>query len=248
MVVGGIIPPDDAEILRGKGVASVYTPKDYSFDRIMEDLVDLAERQRDGATPVARRAISRHVTGTAPSSMARCAQDLGQVVVVERGGPPVHLVAPPRDAERGRHGMELLGVVRQQVGPAVRPVADRGPLAPVVDVDGQRRPAQGRSRRMGIGLCHQRPLKRQASWIGSCSSGGAGRGHASWTAAAMAARTAGSAVAGPDSDSDSDRPDVAHSGTLPCLRLGSSSRLEARMSRLRQMTRRVSAGEMTSSM
>jgi (2R)-ethylmalonyl-CoA mutase len=50
VVVGGIIPPDDAEILRGKGVASVYTPKDYSFERIMEDLVDLAERQR-AATP-----------------------------------------------------------------------------------------------------------------------------------------------------------------------------------------------------
>jgi (2R)-ethylmalonyl-CoA mutase len=50
VVVGGIIPPDDAEILLGKGVASVYTPKDYSFDRIMEDLVGLAERQR-AATP-----------------------------------------------------------------------------------------------------------------------------------------------------------------------------------------------------
>jgi len=50
VVVGGIIPPDDAEILRGKGVASVYTPKDFSFDRIMEDLVGLAERQR-AATP-----------------------------------------------------------------------------------------------------------------------------------------------------------------------------------------------------
>ncbi len=45
VVVGGIIPPYDAEILLGKGVASVYTPKDYSFDRIMEDLVTLAERQ-----------------------------------------------------------------------------------------------------------------------------------------------------------------------------------------------------------
>jgi (2R)-ethylmalonyl-CoA mutase len=50
VVVGGIIPPDDAEVLLGKGVAAVYTPKDYSFDRIMEDLVSLAERQR-GATP-----------------------------------------------------------------------------------------------------------------------------------------------------------------------------------------------------
>jgi (2R)-ethylmalonyl-CoA mutase len=50
VVVGGIIPPDDAELLIGKGVASVYTPKDYSFDRIMEDLVALAEHQR-AATP-----------------------------------------------------------------------------------------------------------------------------------------------------------------------------------------------------
>jgi ethylmalonyl-CoA mutase len=50
VVVGGIIPPDDADVLRGKGVDSVYTPKDYSFDRIMEDLVGLAERQR-AATP-----------------------------------------------------------------------------------------------------------------------------------------------------------------------------------------------------
>jgi (2R)-ethylmalonyl-CoA mutase len=50
VVVGGIIPSDDAEVLRGKGVASVYTPKDYSFERIMADLVALAERQR-AATP-----------------------------------------------------------------------------------------------------------------------------------------------------------------------------------------------------
>ena len=50
VVVGGIIPPDDAELLIGKGVASVYTPKDYSFDHIMEDLLALAERQR-AATP-----------------------------------------------------------------------------------------------------------------------------------------------------------------------------------------------------
>ncbi len=50
VVVGGIIPPDDAEILLGKGVESVYTPKDYAITHIMEDLVALAERQR-GATP-----------------------------------------------------------------------------------------------------------------------------------------------------------------------------------------------------
>jgi ethylmalonyl-CoA mutase len=50
VVVGGIIPPGDAELLLGKGVSSVQTPKDYSFDRIMEDLVKLAECQR-AATP-----------------------------------------------------------------------------------------------------------------------------------------------------------------------------------------------------
>ena len=50
VVVGGIIPPEDAEKLKSLGVASVYTPKDYSFDKIMVDLVDLAERQR-AATP-----------------------------------------------------------------------------------------------------------------------------------------------------------------------------------------------------
>ncbi len=48
VVVGGIIPPDDAEILLGKGVAAVYTPKDFAFGTIMDDLVTLAERQRAG--------------------------------------------------------------------------------------------------------------------------------------------------------------------------------------------------------
>ena len=75
VVVGGIIPPDDAEILRGKGVASVYTPKDYSFDRIMEDLVALAERQHaatpgvtaGGAPPVADVAGQRRTQGALPA-------------------------------------------------------------------------------------------------------------------------------------------------------------------------------------
>jgi (2R)-ethylmalonyl-CoA mutase len=49
VVVGGIIPPDDAELLIGKGVASVYTPKDYSFDAIMEDLLALRQRAATGA-------------------------------------------------------------------------------------------------------------------------------------------------------------------------------------------------------
>ena len=46
MVVGGIIPPEDAEVLRGKGVAAVYTPKDFELGRIMDDLVTLVEQHR----------------------------------------------------------------------------------------------------------------------------------------------------------------------------------------------------------
>jgi len=46
VVVGGIIPPDDAAVLRDKGVAAVYTPKDFQMARIMADLADLAERHR----------------------------------------------------------------------------------------------------------------------------------------------------------------------------------------------------------
>ena len=41
VVVGGIIPPDDAAKLRSMGVAAVYTPKDFELSRIMADLAEL---------------------------------------------------------------------------------------------------------------------------------------------------------------------------------------------------------------
>ncbi len=41
VLVGGIIPDEDAEKLRGFGVARVYTPKDFELNRIMTDIVDL---------------------------------------------------------------------------------------------------------------------------------------------------------------------------------------------------------------
>jgi (2R)-ethylmalonyl-CoA mutase len=50
VVVGGIIPPEDAEILIGKGVARVYTPKDFEIGRIMDDLAELAEKHRAALT------------------------------------------------------------------------------------------------------------------------------------------------------------------------------------------------------
>ncbi|MGH9016235.1 MAG: protein meaA [Acidimicrobiales bacterium] len=46
VIVGGIIPADDAKILVDKGVAAVYTPKDFDFDRIMAELVTLVEAHR----------------------------------------------------------------------------------------------------------------------------------------------------------------------------------------------------------
>ena len=41
VVVGGIIPPEDAEALRARGVAKVFTPKDFELTGIMDQIVDL---------------------------------------------------------------------------------------------------------------------------------------------------------------------------------------------------------------
>ena len=51
LVVGGIIPPEDAAALEKSGVAAVYTPKDFELNRIMKDVVDIVER-RNGLTNV----------------------------------------------------------------------------------------------------------------------------------------------------------------------------------------------------
>ena len=41
MVVGGIIPAEDAEWLRDRGVGAVFTPKDYDVAAILDQVVDL---------------------------------------------------------------------------------------------------------------------------------------------------------------------------------------------------------------
>ncbi|MGH3794920.1 MAG: protein meaA [Pseudonocardiaceae bacterium] len=41
VVVGGIIPPEDAVTLRDCGVAAVFTPKDFELTEIMDQIVDL---------------------------------------------------------------------------------------------------------------------------------------------------------------------------------------------------------------
>jgi len=44
LIVGGIIPEEDAAELRASGVAAVYTPKDFELNRIMMDIVGLVDR------------------------------------------------------------------------------------------------------------------------------------------------------------------------------------------------------------
>ena len=49
VIVGGIIPEADAAQLLSKGVAAVYTPKDFELNRIMADIVELADPARIAA-------------------------------------------------------------------------------------------------------------------------------------------------------------------------------------------------------
>ncbi|WP_081655217.1 protein meaA [Amycolatopsis orientalis] len=47
VIVGGIIPPDDAALLTERGIARVFTPKDYELTDIMAGIVELI-RERHG--------------------------------------------------------------------------------------------------------------------------------------------------------------------------------------------------------
>ena len=49
VVVGGIIPKEDASALKNAGVAEVYTPKDFELNRIMSDLCRIVEGAADAA-------------------------------------------------------------------------------------------------------------------------------------------------------------------------------------------------------
>ena len=51
VVVGGIIPPQDASALKDAGVAEVYTPKDFELNRIMSDLVRIVEHSAEAEEP-----------------------------------------------------------------------------------------------------------------------------------------------------------------------------------------------------
>jgi (2R)-ethylmalonyl-CoA mutase len=46
VVVGGIVPPEDARTLLANGIARVFTPKDYELTEIMSGIVDLIRETR----------------------------------------------------------------------------------------------------------------------------------------------------------------------------------------------------------
>jgi (2R)-ethylmalonyl-CoA mutase len=50
VIVGGIIPPEDENVLKQCGVAAVYTPKNYELNRILSDIVRVVD---DRATKAA---------------------------------------------------------------------------------------------------------------------------------------------------------------------------------------------------
>jgi ethylmalonyl-CoA mutase len=57
VVVGGIIPPADAERLKAAGVAAVYTPKDFAINGILGAIVREVEARFDGEQTAGARAI-----------------------------------------------------------------------------------------------------------------------------------------------------------------------------------------------
>jgi (2R)-ethylmalonyl-CoA mutase len=47
VIVGGIIPPEDAAVLRERGVAAVFTPKDYRLTEMLDAIVTLIREAHD---------------------------------------------------------------------------------------------------------------------------------------------------------------------------------------------------------
>ncbi len=48
VVVGGIIPPEDAQALRHAGAAAIYTPKDYDLNAILDEIVEIVAKAAAG--------------------------------------------------------------------------------------------------------------------------------------------------------------------------------------------------------
>ncbi len=45
MIIGGIIPEDDAELLQQRGIAAIYTPKNVDMNAIMADILNIIRRR-----------------------------------------------------------------------------------------------------------------------------------------------------------------------------------------------------------
>src|SRR4029079_4136874 len=67
VIVGGIIPPEDAAELEKAGVAAVYTPKDFELNRILSDVVRIVE-SANGASNVC----------SAPAALCQCLSKLSR--------------------------------------------------------------------------------------------------------------------------------------------------------------------------
>ncbi len=52
VVVGGIIPPDDVNMLKQCGAAAVYTPKDFQLNDIMTGIVGLVDAKAEALVQV----------------------------------------------------------------------------------------------------------------------------------------------------------------------------------------------------
>ncbi len=76
VIVGGIIPEQDAAALRQAGVAAVYTPKDFDISKIMSEIIDLlgTSANADGngaASPSAPGTAARPAPPSAASKSAK---------------------------------------------------------------------------------------------------------------------------------------------------------------------------------
>ncbi|MGZ4174912.1 MAG: methylmalonyl-CoA mutase family protein [Solirubrobacteraceae bacterium] len=63
VVVGGIIPENDAAALRQAGVAAVYTPKDWDLNAMMRDIIALVAEQQDDSEAAQNGEAGRRAGG-----------------------------------------------------------------------------------------------------------------------------------------------------------------------------------------
>ena len=71
VIVGGIIPPADAERLKAAGVAAVYTPKDFAINGILGDRAGGRGRPTECASPILRRERARRIGMRTPRLVDR---------------------------------------------------------------------------------------------------------------------------------------------------------------------------------